>query len=114
MIGKELLERKPVTLSHVKHVLESRDMTGKEPTFEQTQTLEYTAKFARLSNDKAETLYNNLLNMDGVNEELAVKLVDFLPEDEEGVKILLPKPNTLTDAQVGEVLALVKKHAPGS
>ncbi|MEK6970124.1 MAG: RNA polymerase Rpb4 family protein [archaeon] len=110
MIGKELLERKPVSLSHVKDFLENRDNAGKDPSYEQTQTLEYATKFAKLSKDKAETLYNNLLNMENMSEEAAVKIVDFLPDDEESLKAVLPKAHGLGDAQYAEVLSLVKKH----
>lgn len=114
MIGKELIEKKPVSLAHVKNFLETRDNGGKEATFEQTQTLDYASKFSKLSYDKAESLHNNLLNMEGMTEEIAVKVVDFLPDDSESFKMLLPKPGALTDAQIEDALALVKKHAPGS
>lgn len=110
MIGKELIERKPVSLSHVKDFLENRDNAGKDPSYEQAQTLEYATKFSKLSKDKAETLYNNLLNMENMSEEAAVKIVDFLPDDEDAVKAILPKGHTLADSQIGEVLSLVKKH----
>ena len=90
MLGKELLSKKPVSLVHVKDILSNRDST-KEATYEQTQTLEYVSKFAKLSKDKAESLYNNLLNLNGMTEEVAVKVVDFLPEDLEAAKLLLSK-----------------------
>lgn len=110
MIGKELLERKPVSLSHIKDFLENRDNAGKEASYEQAQTLEYVTKFAKLSKDKAETLINNLMNMDNMSEDAAVKIVDFLPEDEEALKAVLPKGHGLVDSQFEEVLSLVKKH----
>jgi DNA-directed RNA polymerase subunit F len=110
MIGKELLEKKPVSLPLIRDFLENRDNAGKEPTYEQAQTLEYATKFAKLTKDKAESLYNNLLNMENMSDEAAVKIVDFLPEDEETIKNILPKGHGLTDSQVGEIVALVKKH----
>lgn len=114
MIGKELLSKKPVSLSHVKDMLSSRDYTTKESTYEQTQTLDYATKFAKLSKDKAESLFNNLLNVDGMTEEMAVKIVDFLPEDLESMKMLLTKPGSVPDSALSEALELTKKHAPGS
>lgn len=114
MIGKELLSKKPVSLAHVKELLSSRDYSTKESTYEQTQTLDYATKFAKLSNDKAESLFNNLLNLDGMTEELAVKIVDFLPEDLEAMKLLLSKPGAVSDSVLSEALELAKKHAPSS
>jgi len=114
MIGKELLGKKPVSLSHVKDMLSERDYSTKESTYEQTQTLDYATKFSKLSKDKAETLYNNLLNLDGMTEDVAVKIVDFLPEDLESAKTLLAKPGSVPDSVLSEALELAKKHAPGS
>ncbi len=114
MLGKELVEKKMVSLVHVKHMLDNMDREGKEPTYEQNQTMEYSSKFAKLSHDKAESLYNNLLNIHGLSEEIAVKIVDFLPEDAEALKILLPKPNAMNDSQIADALSLVQKYAPGS
>ncbi len=110
MIGKELVSKKPVSLPHVKDILETRDHAGKEPSYEQTQTLEYATLFSKLSKDKAESLYNNLLNLDGMNEEIASKFVDFLPEDVEAAKLLLPKNAALTDGVLSEAVDLAKKH----
>ncbi len=114
MIGKELLSKKPVSLSHVKELLSSRDYSTKEATYEQTQTLDYATKFAKLSGDKAESLYNNLMNVENMTEELAVKIVDFLPEDLESMKLLLSKPGSVPDSALSEALELTKKHAPSS
>ena len=114
MIGKELLGKKPVSLAHVKDLLSSRDYATKESTYEQTQTLDYATKFAKLSKDKAESLYNNLLNLDSMTEDLAVKIVDFLPEDLESMKMLLSKPGAVPDNVLSEALELTKKHAAGS
>jgi DNA-directed RNA polymerase subunit F len=114
MIGKELLTKKPVSLSHVKDLLSGRDYTTKESTYEQTQTLDYATKFAKLSKDKAESLFNNLLNLDGMTEDMAVKIVDFLPEDLESMKMLLTKPGSVPDSVLSEALELAKKHAAGS
>ena len=113
MLGKELLSKKPVSLVHVKELLTNRDST-KEPTYEQAQTMEYVSKFARLTKDKAESLYNNLLNLDGMTEEVAVKVVDFLPEDVETAKLLLPKNASVSDSVLSEAVELAKKHATGS
>lgn len=114
MMGKELLERKPVSLAHVRMVLEGRDLAGKEPSYEQTQTLEYATKFSKIPTDKAETLLNNLMNIDGITEEVAVKLVDFLPEDMEAAKAVLTKVGAVSDATLSEAMELVKKYAPSA
>lgn len=114
MIGKELLGKKPISLAHVKDLLSGRDYSTKESTYEQTQTLEYATKFAKLSKDKAESLYNNLLNLENMTEELAVKIVDFLPEDLESIKMLLSKQGSVPDSVLSEALELAKKHAAGS
>ncbi|MEK6821110.1 MAG: RNA polymerase Rpb4 family protein [archaeon] len=111
MIGKELLGKKPVSLSRVRELLEDRATVEGEASYEQTQTMDYVSKFAKLSKDKAESLFNNLLNIDRMTEEAAVKIVDFLPEDAESMKQVLPKGSELSDSQMGDVLTLIKQHA---
>ncbi|MDZ4256048.1 MAG: RNA polymerase Rpb4 family protein, partial [archaeon] len=96
MIGKETLEKHPISLAHVKDLLESREST-KEASYEQNQTLEYVTKFAKLKKEDAEGLYNNLMNIEGMNEDAAVKIVDFLPEDAEALKLILPKSSKLEE-----------------
>ncbi len=111
MIGKETLEKKPITLAHVKKILEARkDAISKEPTYEQTQTLEYVNSFARISPDTAESLFNNLLNMENMTEEAAVKIVDLFPEDVEALKLILPKGAKIEEAQHAEIVELLSKH----
>jgi DNA-directed RNA polymerase subunit F len=108
MIGKELIEKKQIPLAHVREILKERDGDA-EPSYEQTQTMEYVNKFAKVSKSDAEGLLNNLLNIQNMEEEVAVKLVDFLPEDVEGVKLLLSKNSKLDDSQIREAFDLVKK-----
>jgi DNA-directed RNA polymerase subunit F len=110
MIGKEVLERKAVSLAHVKHFLESRDTT-KAATFEQTQSLDYAQKLSKVPFGKAKGMFNNLLNIDGVDEELASKVVDILPEDVETLKMLLPKNSKVAESNFSSILDLVKTHS---
>ena len=110
MIGKEVLEKKAVSLAHVKNFLENRDTT-KAVTFEQTQSLEYAQKFAKVPFSKAEGLFNNLLNIEEMDEELASKVVDILPEDMDTLKLLLSKNSKVSEANLSAVLDLVKTHS---
>ncbi len=109
MIGKEILERKAVSLAHVKHFLESRDTT-KTATFEQTQSLDYAQKLSKVAYSKAEGMFNNLLNIEGVDEEFASKVVDILPEDEETLKLLLQKNSKVSESSFSAILDVVKAH----
>lgn len=110
MIGKEVLEKKAVSLAHVKKFLEDRDTT-KAVTFEQTQSLEYALKYSKVPFAKAEGLFNNLLNIDEVDEELASKIVDILPEDIEMLKLLLPKNSKVSESNLSAIMDLVKDHS---
>lgn len=113
MIGKQLIEKKQIPLAHVREILKDREGTA-EPSYEQTQTMEYANKFAKISKDEAEGLLNNLLNIPNMDEEMAVKLVDFLPDELDGVKLLVSKGSKLDDSQLKEAFDLVRKTASKS
>ena len=74
MIGKELLDRRPVTIYEVEELLEGID----EPTYEQKASLDYVSAVKKVDRETAMKKLEELRNL-GIDEELAVKLVDIYP-----------------------------------
>ena len=107
MIGKRLISQRPVTLAFVRETLKERAGEG-ELTYEQNLTSEYVKKNAKLSLTKAGKLLEELLKVEGVTEELAVKIVDLLPSDLESLHLVLQKDFKLNEDSLKHVLELVK------
>lgn len=108
MIGKKMISSRPVSLEEAKEILKERT-EGKTPTYEQSLTLEYVKKFAKLSKTKEEKLLQELKALEEVSEELAVKIVDILPKDIDSLRLIVPKSAKLKDETIKQILDLVKK-----
>lgn len=110
VIGREVKNTRNATLGEVKEILEKRAEEG-DLGFEQHTTLEYSQKFARLSKEEGNKLVKELLDMEKLNEDAAVKIADVLPVDETQVRIILAKERySLSPEEIGEVLKIVGKY----
>jgi len=107
MIGKKLLASKPVTLSEVKEYLKERSDQG-ELTYEQNLTNEYVKKYAKLAKTKAAKLLEELNAIDGMNEELAVKIVDLMPQSIDVLRLLIGKGAKIKEEDLQSILKAVK------
>lgn len=111
MIGRELKGIRNATLGETKEILETRAGEG-DLGFEQQMTLDYAKKFAKLSKEEGAKLMAELMKLEKLNEDAAVKIADILPTDEAQVRIILAKERySLSQEEIGEVLKIVGKHA---
>ena len=111
MIAKALLEEKPVTVAEAKTVLDKLAKTVKELNYEQRIASEYLSKFSSVSTTKSKKLVGELLDLNQkIKPELAVKIADLQPEDEEDVRAVFAKERfTLTKEEIKGILELVQK-----
>lgn len=110
MIGKQLIDKKPVALFKVHDLLSKRKQEG-ELTYEQNTTFDYTSKFAKLAVSKAGKLHKLLVEVEGMTDEAAIKIVDILPEDLDTLKLCLPKEVKLKEDSFTQILELVKSSS---
>jgi DNA-directed RNA polymerase subunit F len=108
MIGKKVLEDRPVTLSEVKDILHSRKEDG-ELTYEQKITYDYARKFGKSKkiNEALESLI-----AEGVDDKMAIKVINAMPKTADQVKLIFEKARfTLKDSQISKILSVVKDLA---
>jgi len=113
MLEQKIIESKPITLVEVKELLKERGKLG-ELTYEQNLTQKYASKFAKLSKAQAAKLLNELNNIPGMADELAIKIVDILPTDLEILELLIPKNSSIKKDSFQPIIDLVKKFAADS
>lgn len=113
MLEQKILETKPVTLVEVKELLKERAKAG-ELTYEQTLTSKYVAKFAKLTQAKANKLQNELNSINGMTEDLAIKIIDILPTEMEVLELLIPKNSSIKKEGFQPILDIVKKFTTDS
>lgn len=108
MIGKKIISNKAVPLFEVKEILAERNEKG-ELTYEQNLTYGYSKKFSKISKSKGAKLLDELKNIEGIDEKLAVKLVDILPKDLEDLNLVIPKGIKIEEDKLQEILKTIKK-----
>lgn len=111
MIAKSVLEEKPVSISEAKTVLDALSKSGNELNYEQRITMDYLSKFVSLSAKKSQKLIDELLKLNQkIKPELAVKVADLLPTDEDDTRAIFAKERfTLTREEIKAILELIHK-----
>jgi len=114
MIGKEVIEEKIIPQVEVKEILEEILKNEEEPVYEQKITMDFLRKFVKISKEDAEKAIEELINIsDKIKPKIAVKLVDLLPLDEDGIGAVFAKERfVLTSEEVGEILKVLNKYRP--
>ncbi len=120
MIGRKKLEERYLTIAEAKELLERRKAEGmeenpEEPMFYEARvSLEHAEKFAKLSPEKARELKERLVGLfDWLDERLASKIVDLLPEDYFDIRVIFAKEDYMpTPEEAGEIIKLLDEYRP--
>ena len=120
MIGRKKVEEHYVTIAEVKELLEKRRAEGieenpEEPMFYEARvSLEHAERFAKLSPEKAVELKERLIDLfDWLDERLATKLVDLLPEDYFDIRVIFAKEEYQPSREEAEeILKLLDEYRP--
>jgi len=109
MIGKNVIEEKPITNAEALKILEKSkkeyEKEEKEIGYELEQSLKYAKKFAKLSEKKSKEKVEQLVNL-GLPEKVAVEIVNIMPESEETIKNILHKKTEFDD--INKILEILK------
>lgn len=110
MLGRKVEGVKPVSLPHVRAILEQR---SGEPDFgyEQQMSLDYARKFAKLTPADADRLAADLAEFDALKPETITKLVDLLPAHPSTMQAILAKDRiTLPAASATKVMEKIAHY----
>jgi DNA-directed RNA polymerase subunit F len=108
LIGKNITNSVYVTGATAKSILKKRDEEEGEKQHAHNATLEYLTKFSKVSKQKADEIVKVLIEKAGLDEQSAVRLIDYMPEDKEDVKIVLGKKR-MGDDEVKKILDIITK-----
>lgn len=107
MIGKRLDHSENIPLYEVKEILKER--SPEEPTYEQSMSKDYVGKFTGITKAKGEKLLAELREIEGISRELAISIVDILPETPEQMRLLVPKGSELNEESLKLAFEAVNK-----
>ncbi|RAP52330.1 MAG: DNA-directed RNA polymerase subunit F [Methanosphaera sp. rholeuAM270] len=106
MIGKKVIDTKPITISEAKEILmkkveqkadENNEVDGHQFTYEQNLTIDYVSKFALLDAEDAKELVSKLEEY--LSTVQAVKVVDLMPEDLDDLRLIFAKERGSFDSE---------------
>jgi len=98
-----------VSLAEIKELLSLRKKEG-ELNYEQGIALDHASKFSKLTEKKGKKLVGELVGI-GVKEEIAVKVADLMPVDEEDLKLIFSKERfVLDEEEVKRIMGVVAGH----
>lgn len=105
----KVVKQKNLTLAEVVEILEEirkkRELTSIE-----TYTLDYAKKFSKTNAENARKAVEELVKL-GLPDNIAVQLVNIMPEDEDEIRALLaPYMKALTSDQIKGILEVLGKY----
>ncbi|MDE1824791.1 MAG: DNA-directed RNA polymerase subunit F [Candidatus Micrarchaeota archaeon] len=109
MIGKEVTQSRPISLSETLEILEERKKAG-ELGYEQQIAYDHAKKFTVLSVEKANKLSEELEEL-GISKKTSTKISEILPVTEVQLRnVLLIEKNPIEDEVVKKAFEAVGKY----
>ncbi len=128
MIVKEIISERVLALAEAKEILKAQrrsvqgqeegkkdkekgGMEEEEMRYERRKASEHTTKFAKLGAKESRALINELLTLEKMKEEIAVRIADLMPKSKNEVRAIYAKERfTLTEANIEKILDCVAKY----
>jgi DNA-directed RNA polymerase subunit F len=105
MIGKEVKESKPVSITEVAKILE--DNSGATPTYEQQVALEHAKKVSE--GKSPEKIRKALEALNLMSEPSVIKVLEVWPKNMATLRqVLVREKRTYSDEDLNKVLELIK------
>lgn len=114
MIVKQVIHEELLTLSEVKeqfnNIKKDRENEEKELGYELRKAIAHADLFSRLAPEKSRELVNELMKLEKMKPEIAVRIADTLPLSNDEIRSIYAKERyTLTENELKQILELVIK-----
>ena len=114
MSSPQYLSETPLALAEVKAILQAVEKRDENLNFLSNKAKGYQELFVTLSKEKKEELYSKLtsLSLTRLKEEHYCKIIDFLPQNQEELKVILQSyPLSLSKKDQESIVAAVTEVA---
>jgi len=114
MPSPQYLSETPLALAEVKAILQAVEKRDENLNFLSNKAKEHQVLFVTLSKEKKDELYSKLtaLNLTRLKEEHYCKIMDFLPQNLEELKVILQSyPLSLSKKDQESIVAAVTEVA---
>lgn len=114
MIVKQIISEDLLTLSEVRELLEQvkedRSKEEKEMGYELRKAISHAELFSKLDPKKSRELMNELLKLEKMKPEIAVRITDILPMTNDELRSIYAKERyTLSEKELKEILDIVTR-----
>jgi|Deesub1362B_J571_1020462.scaffolds.fasta_scaffold00173_54 DNA-directed RNA polymerase subunit F len=108
---KRILEEEPLTLAEIKDLLQKFE--GDESAgYELRRAIEHSKKFAKLSIEDSKKLVEELMQLEKMRKDIAVKIADILPLSPTEIRAIYAKERyNLNEEDIKRILEIVSKYA---
>ncbi len=116
MIVKQVHDESMLTLPEVKNILDNikdeREKEGKELGYELRKAIAHADMFSKLSANDSRELVNELLKLEKMKPEIAIRIADILPLSNDEIRTIYAKERyTLSEEELRQILELVTRFA---
>ncbi len=109
IISEELLPL-PEVRDMLKQIKEEREKEDKELGYELRKAISHAEMFAKLDSKKSRELVNELLKLEKMKPEIAIRIADILPMSNDEIRTIYAKERyTLTEQELKQILELVAR-----
>jgi DNA-directed RNA polymerase subunit F len=115
MIVKQIISEDIMTLGEVRELLDEvkkeRENESKELGYELRKAIAHAEIFTKLDSKNSRELMNELVKLEKMKPEIAVRIVDILPLTNDELRSIYAKERyTLSEAELKQILELVAKY----
>lgn len=114
MLVKEVINTELLTIAEAKKILNAiRDAkkADEELGYAKRRAIEHVNRFAKVNAKVARKMIKELSELEKVRPELAVRIVDIMPQSKDEVRSIYAKERfTLTDEELESILEIVSKN----
>jgi len=116
MIVKQIIGEELLTLPEVRDILkqikEEREHEDNELRYELRKAISHAETFSKLDAEKSRELVDELLKLEKMKPEIAVRIADILPLSNDEVRSIYAKERyTLTEPELKQILEIIAKFA---
>lgn len=115
-IFKEIIDQEYLTVAETKELLaeieaDRSDEEDREMRYELARAIEHVNRFAHLAPDEARELVEALAEHEKVDDAIAIKIADLLPQDRDELRAIYAQERyTLSGDELDEILDIVAQY----
>ena len=88
-----------------------KEQEKRELSYEQKLAFAHAQQFSKLSVEESDKLKDELMKLEHLNESLAYKIVETLPNHPDDIRVIFSKErHTLSPEEIEKILEAVRKH----